>query len=143
MYHKLLSLGIAAGILIPNIVLAEQKVIQQGSSSATAIGNNNRVSSRVYQSVTQNQNANNNGYINRQEQISLQEGHSNATVVGDNNLINTKINQNSIQIQERNYRNRDNQRSQQNAVIHGEAIGDNNRIMNSTGQYNRQNKWGY
>ena len=45
MLHKLLSLGIAAGILIPNVVLAEQVIIQQGSTSATAIGNNNHVGS--------------------------------------------------------------------------------------------------
>ena len=34
MYRKLLALSIAAGILVPNIVLAEQVIIQEGKRKA-------------------------------------------------------------------------------------------------------------
>ncbi len=38
MYRQILSLGIAAGILIPNIILAQEVVIQPDSTSATTVG---------------------------------------------------------------------------------------------------------
>ena len=37
MSHKLLSLCITAGILIPNVVLAEQTVVPQSNSNAIAL----------------------------------------------------------------------------------------------------------
>ena len=43
MSHKLLSLGIAVGILIPNVVLAEQAAIEQGNSIVTTIAHNKYV----------------------------------------------------------------------------------------------------
>ena len=52
MYHKLLSLGIIAGIFIPNVVLAKQVTVRQESANATAAGDRNHVVRIVHQSST-------------------------------------------------------------------------------------------
>ena len=141
MYNKLLSLSIATGILIPNMVLAEQTVIQRGRTSATAIGNNNRAQSTANQSTTQSQNSSN--YLSGNRQTSIQQGESNSTGIGNDNLITNRVYQNSTQTQTGNYRDRSNQNSEQNATSRGEAAGDRNRVNNTTRQYNRQNRWSY
>ena len=143
MSHKLLSLGIAAGILVPNVVLAEQVIIQQGSTSATAIGNHNYAASSVNQSSVQNQAVNPNTYINEQGQVSIQQGNSNAAAVGNNNTVTSNITQDSVQYQQGNYSDHHNQTAVQNATDNSTAIGDRNRIINTTGQYNLQNQWSY
>lgn len=139
MYHKLLSLSIATGILIPNIVLAEQTVIQRGSTGATAIGNNNRAQSTLNQSTSQSQNSSNHLFGTRQ--TSIQQGESGAVGVGNDNSVTNRIYQNSTQRQDGSYGS--NQNAEQNATSRGEATGDRNRISNTTRQYNRQNRWSY
>lgn len=143
MSHQLLSLGIAVGILIPNLVLAEQVIIQQGSTSATAVGNNNYAGSSVHQSATQNQDANPNAYLNEQGQLSIQQGTSSAAAIGNHNTVISNIAQDSIQNQQGNYSDRHNQTAIQNAVDNSAAVGNGNSIINSTGQYNRQTQWSY
>lgn len=143
MSRKLLSLGIATGILIPNVVLAEQVVIQQGRASATAVGNHNYADSSVHQSSTQNQHVNPNGCVNEQGQISVQQGYSNSAAVGNNNAVISNIKQNSSQDQYGNYRDPYHQSGMQNATDNATAVGNNNRIINNTRQYNRQNQWSY
>ena len=143
MSSKLLSLGIAAGILIPNAVLAEQVIIQQGSSNATAIGNHNYARSSVHQSATQNQSANPNAYLNGQGQVSIQQGDSNAAAIGNNNAVVGNIEQNSVQNQNGNYSDRHNQSAVQDATDNAAAVGNDNRIINNTRQYNLQNQWSY
>ncbi|MGD1918747.1 MAG: hypothetical protein ACFCAD_07565 [Pleurocapsa sp.] len=143
MSRKLLSLGIAAGILIPNIVLAEQVVIQQGSSNATAVGDRNYAGSSIHQSSTQNQHAKPDAYVNEQRQSSIQQGYSNSAAEGNNNEVVSNIEQNSLQDQDGNYRDSHHQSGIQNATDNATAVGNNNRITNHTRQYNRQNQWSY
>jgi hypothetical protein len=136
MSHKILSLGIAFSILIPNVVLAEQVIIQQGSTSATAVGNNNYAASSVHQAATQNQNAN----VNDPNQIAIQQGQSNTAAIGQNNAVISNIEQNSVQNQSGDPNN---QLGIQSATDNAAAIGNNNTIINNTGQYNLQNQWSY
>ena len=63
MFDKLLSLGITAGIFLPNVVLAEQIIIQQVSVNDPTFGNHNYAGVSVHQSSTQNRHANPNGDI--------------------------------------------------------------------------------
>ncbi|HEY9771020.1 MAG TPA: hypothetical protein V6C71_21420 [Coleofasciculaceae cyanobacterium] len=143
MSKQLLSLSIVASILIPNIVLAEQVVVQQGSTNATAIGNHNFAASSVEQSATQNQSANPNAYINEQGQTVVQQGQSSAAAVGQDNVVISEIEQNSVQNQSGNYGDPNNQQAIQNATDNAAAIGQQNTIINTTGQYNLQNQWSY
>lgn len=145
MSHKILSIGIATASLffIPHLVRAEQVIIQQGSTSATAVGNNNFAASSVHQSATQNQYANPNAYVNEQGQVTVQQGHSNAAAIGQNNTVVNNIDQNSVQNQYGNYGDPNNQLAVQNATGNSAAIGENNLIINNTGQYNQQNQWSY
>ena len=143
MYRKLLSLGITAGIFIPNVVLAEQVITQRGSTSATAIGNHNYAGSTVHQSANQNQHANPNTYINQQRQANNQKGYSSSTARGNNNSSVNNIRQNSIQNQYSSYSDSPPQSSTQHAINNATAVGNNNRIVNNTRQYNRQNQWRY
>ena len=142
MSKQLLSLSILASILIPNVVLAGQ-IVQQGSSSATAIGNNNFAASSVKQSATQNQSANPNAYVNEQGQTIVQKEHSSAAAVGQDNVVISEIEQNSVQNQYGNYGDPSNQHAVQNATNNAAAIGQQNTIINTTGQYNLQNQWSY
>jgi hypothetical protein len=135
MSHKILSLGIAFSILIPNAVLAEQVIIQQGSTSATAVGNNNYAASSVHQAATQNQNTN----VNDPGQLAIQQGESNTAAIGQNNAVISNIDQNSVQ----NQSGSTDQLGVQSATDNAAAIGNSNTIINSTGQYNLQNQWSY
>lgn len=136
MSHKILSLGIAFSVLVPNVVLAEQVIIQQGSTSATAIGNNNYAASSVDQAATQNQNAS----VNDPNQTAIQLGQSNTAAIGENNAVISNIDQNSVQNQAGDPNN---QLAVQSATDNAAAIGNSNTIINSTGQYNLQNQWSY
>jgi hypothetical protein len=83
-----LSLATVALIILPNLVSAEQVIIQSGSSSASARGNNNFAASRVNQSARQNKLGNGNP-----NQLIIQKGNVNSTAVGANNgANNTAIN---------------------------------------------------
>ncbi len=137
-----LSLGIVAGILIPNIALAQQGITQQGSASATAIGDNNFAASQVHQSATQNQYGDPNASVNGQGQVINQQANGSATAIGQNNIVISDIEQNSVQNQ---YGNGvpNNQQAVQNATNNATAIGQNNTVINTTGQYNLQNQWNY
>ncbi|WP_019506023.1 hypothetical protein [Pleurocapsa sp. PCC 7319] len=141
MSKKFLSIGIAAAtiLLIPNVVRANQVVIQHGSSSATAVGNNNFAASGVHQSAVQNQHGNPNG----SGQMVIQGGHSNAAAIGQNNAVINHIDQASVQNQHGNYGTPQNQLAVQQATGNSAAIGENNLIINGTGQYNLQNQWSY
>ena len=139
MYKQFISLTIATGILIPNVVLAEQTVIQRGSTSARAVGHNNRVRSSVNQSANQSQDSFN--YLYGNQQTSIQQGESNGVGVGNDNLVTNRVDQYSTQTQAG--RDFDNQNSEQNAIRRGEATGDRNRINHTNRQHNRQNRWSY
>ena len=139
----LLSLGLVAGILIPNTVLAQQVTVQQGSASATAVGEGNFAASRVHQSAAQNQHGNPNAYVNGQGQVINQQAHGSATAVGQDNVVISDIDQRSVQNQYGNYGDPNSQQAVQNATNNAAAIGRNNTVVNTTRQYNLQNQWSY
>ena len=143
MSRTLLFLVAVASILIPNTVLAQQVVIQQGSTSATAVGDNNFAAGRVHQSAEQNQHANPNAYVNEQGQVIEQNGQSSAAAVGQGNVVISDIEQNSVQNQHGNYGDPTQQLGVQSATDNAAAVGQNNTIVNTTGQYNLQNQWSY
>ncbi|MEO0927598.1 MAG: hypothetical protein AAFY63_17175 [Cyanobacteria bacterium J06643_13] len=133
MLVKLLSGSILVASLLSQPLLAEQKIRQQGSTSATATGNNSFAASRVHQSATQNRAGN----YNLQQGID-QKGQSSAAGNGKDNTVVSDISQDSVQNQAR-----ENQRANQAATGNATATGRNNRLINNTGQYNRQNQWSY
>ena len=133
MLKKLLWGGIIIGILLPSASLAEQKIIQQASTSATATGKNSFAASRVHQSAEQNRLTER----NLQQEIE-QQGESAAAAEGTDNIVVSDIYQESSQNQAVS-----NQQGTQTATSNAAATGRNNRIINNTGQYNRQNQWQY
>lgn len=137
MWQKWLCWGILATSLIPHPLLAEQKVIQQGSTSATAVGRNNFAASRVHQSANQTRQEN-----SGQQQVIEQEGDSSVVGNGQDNTVVNDIIQSSQQNQDRRV-NSHNQQGIQRARGNASATGTNNRIISNTGQYNLQHQWSY
>ncbi|MEL6580246.1 MAG: hypothetical protein AAFQ14_10865 [Cyanobacteria bacterium J06621_12] len=130
---KLLSGGFLAVNLVSQPLLAEQKIRQQGNTSATAAGNNNFAASQVHQSATQNRLHN-----SRRRQVTEQRGESRAAANGQDNTVVSDIDQDSRQNQAGR-----SQRAKQTATGNAAATGRNNRIISNTGQYNLQNQWKY
>ena len=139
MSNKILACGltITTMIFMPQIVGAEQVIIQRGSTRATAEGKNNSASSGVHQSSRQNRFGNPNSYFHNQNQTSTQQGQSNSTAVGENNTVTNYINQSSVQDQYDNS-NSPHQSSTQNATSNGTAIGQNNSVTGNIEQTNDQ-----
>ena len=133
MSNKLIWGGIIIGVLLPHAALAEQKINQQGSTSATATGRNNFAASQVYQSAAQNRTSDRN-----LQQAIAQQGQSITAADGTDNTVVADIYQESRQHQAVG-----NQEGNQTATSNAAATGRNNRIINNTGQYNRQNQWQY
>jgi len=118
--------------LLTEPLLAQNRIIQQSSSRATATGNNSVAASKVQQSATQN------GSANPQQQLTIEQyGSSSATADGENNFVITDINQESHQ-QGSIYSNSD-RLNIQRATINGKTTGNNNRVFSNTRQYNWQN----
>ena len=145
MSNKILSIGIAAAtlLLIPNVVRANQVIHQNGSTGATAAGNNSFAASSVHQSAAQSQEANPNAYVNELGQVVIQEGHGNATALGENSAAVTNINQQSIQNLQGNYSDPNSQQAAQSATANSTALGTNSLSISNTGQYSLQNQWSY
>ena len=112
-------------------LLAQNRIIQQNSSRATAVGENNFAASQVQQRASQD------GSGNPQQQLTIEQyGSSNATADGENNVVITDIYQESHQQGSYGTGNR---QSIQRAIQNGRAIGRNNRIFSNIRQYNSQN----
>ena len=133
MLKKLLWGGIIIGALLPHPLLAEQKMIQQGSTSATATGRNSFAASRVHQSAEQNR-----SFERNLQQAIEQQAEGSAAAEGTDNTAVGDIYQKSRQNQAV-----DNQQGTQTATSNAAATGRNNRIINNTRQYNLQNQWSY
>jgi|GEM_PF-6620867 len=125
------------GILVVSLLscteplLAQNRIIQQSSSRATATGKNNVAASQVEQYATQN------GSANSQQRLTIEQyGSSSATANGENNTVVTDIYQESHQQGTSFIGDRQNiQRATQNSS----AAGRNNRVFSHARQYNWQN----
>ena len=124
------------GILVVSLLscaqplLAQNRIIQQSSSRATASGNN-FATSQVQQSATQNGSSN-----PEQSQTIEQYGHSSATANGENNTVIGNIYQQS---QQESNSGTDSRRNIQRATQNSLATGRNNRVFSKIRQYNWQN----
>jgi hypothetical protein len=130
MSNKILSLGLVTitFLFIPNITRAQNVIIQQGSSSATAVGQGNRAHSSTHQSASQHGGSN---------QVIIQQAESNSTAIGTNNTVINNVNQSSVQ--NRYSVSPTGQISIQRGISNGTAIGENNRVIGNVEQINQQN----
>ena len=125
MLQKTLSLSLAVVALIAtsNLARAEQTIIQSGSATASAEGENSFAASRVNQSARQNR--------IRGNQTILQQGSVNSSARGQNNAVTGHIRQSA----EQNQVNPNNsQRATQNASGDYVGVGNNNTIQGSSEQ---------
>ena len=141
MFSRWLYRGVLVGSLLglsTEPLLAQNRIIQQSSSSATAVGENNFAASQVRQHATQNSTT--------QPQTIEQYGHSSVTAEGENNTVVGDIYQESIQDRGSKYKysdperyaERNRQTSIQRATINSTIKGGNNRAISNTRQYNLQ-----
>ncbi|MEL6929894.1 MAG: hypothetical protein AAFO95_14810 [Cyanobacteria bacterium J06600_6] len=135
MFHQWLFRGVFVCSLLSLLAEplgAQNRIIQQSSSRATATGRNSFAASQVRQSASQNSSA------NPQQGLTIEQyGSANATADGNNNVVISNIDQESDQQRSR-YITGDRQNVQR-ATINGRAWGRNNRVFSNTRQYNRQN----
>ena len=133
MLRQWLYRGVLVGSLLSlsaKPLLAQNRIIQQSSSRATATGENNVAVSQVRQYATQTGST-------AQPQTIRQYGHSGVTADGENNKVIGEIYQESIQ-NRGNYSDR--QTSIQRATINNTVKGYSNRAVSNTRQYNFQNR---
>jgi hypothetical protein len=128
MFFKIL-VGIVTitGVVTPNLVEA-QVIIQSGSSSANAEGENNWAVGGVEQSAKQSNNLSNYGNSHR---IIQQSGRVNSSARGRNNTVVGNINQSAQQ-------EKNNQTAIQNASGNYRVTGSNNVVNGKINQISNQ-----